>query len=88
MVERTNKEINRHISHVCFDRRTKSNWKQTLPIAQRIINSHYSEHTDVSPADIMFGKALDLDRGIFSDIPEDECLSVPTWQTKLRFIQT
>ena len=34
MVERANKEVNRHIRHICFDRRTKDNWKQTLPIAQ------------------------------------------------------
>ena len=41
-------------------------------IAQRVINSHYSERTGVSPADIMFGKALDLDRGIFLALPEDQ----------------
>ena len=72
MIKRANKEVNRHIRHLCFDRRTKSNWRQTLPTAQRIIDSHHSERTGVSPAYIMFGKALDLDRGIFSDIPEDE----------------
>ena len=65
MVERSNKEFNRHVRHVCFDRRTKENWRQTLPIAQRIINSHFSQRTGVSPADILFGKAVDLDRGIF-----------------------
>ena len=37
-----------------------------------IINSHYSERTSVSPANITFGKSFDLDRGIFSEIPEDE----------------
>ena len=33
IVERANKEVNRHVRHVCFDRRIKSIWKQTLPIA-------------------------------------------------------
>ena len=72
MVKRANKKVIRHIRHVCLDRRTKSNWRKTLPIAQRIINSHYSARTGISPADIMFGKSLDLDSGIFSKIPEDE----------------
>ena len=71
-VERANKEVNRHVRHVCFDRRIKSNWRQTLSIAQKIINFHFSERTGVSPADIMFGKALDLDRGILSALPEDQ----------------
>jgi len=70
MVERSNKEVNRHVRHICFDRRTKSNWRQTLPIAQRIINSHFSERTKISPASIMFGNAIDLDRGIFAAMPE------------------
>ena len=70
MVERANKEVNRHVRHICFDRRTKENWRQTLPIAQRIINSHFSERTNISPSHILFGQAVDLDRGIFSAIPE------------------
>ena len=72
MVERANNEVNRHVRHVCFDRRMKSTWRQTLPIAQRIINSHYSERTGISAADIMFSKTLDLDRGIFSALSEDQ----------------
>jgi hypothetical protein len=70
MVERTNKEVNRHIRHICFDRRIKRHWKQALPLAQRIINSHFSERTNISPASILFGNALDLDRGIFAAMPE------------------
>ena len=53
---------------------------------QRIINSHYSERTGVSPADIMFGKSLDLDRGVFLEIPEDEMYakgSLSTHMTEL-----
>ena len=91
MVERANKEVYRHIRHVCFDRRTKANWRQTLPIAQRIINSHYSVRTGVSLPDIMFGRALDLNRLSFRTFWKKKCmpkgLSVPTWQTYLRLNQ-
>ena len=50
MVEGANKDVNRHVRHVCFDRRIKSTWRQTLPISQRIIDSHCLERTGVSPA--------------------------------------
>ena len=71
MVERANKDVNRHVRHVYFERRIKLNWRQTLPLALGIINSHYSECTGVSPADIIFDKALDLDRSL-SALPEDQ----------------
>ena len=83
IVERANKEVNRHVRHVCFDRRIKSTWRQTLPIAQRIINSHYSERTAVSPADIMFDKALDLEWGIFSALPEDQMYATGSLSTHM-----
>ena len=70
MVERANKEVNRHVRHGCFDRRIRSNWRQSLPKAQRIINFHFAERTGVSPADFMLSKVLDLDRGIFPALPE------------------
>ena len=71
MVERANKVVNRHVRRIRFDRRIKSNWRQTLPIEQTIINSNYPERTGVSPDGIMLGKVLDLDRGIISAMPED-----------------
>ena len=60
MIERANEEVNRHVRHVYFDRHIKSNWRQ-----------HW-KRTGVSPVDIIFGKALDLDRDIFSALPEDQ----------------
>ena len=44
-------------------------------MVQRIINAQYSERTKISPADLLFGRALNLDRGIFlsqaeQDLPE------------------
>ena len=83
MVERANKRVNKHVRYVCFDRRIKSTWRQTLPIAQRISNSRYSERKGVSPADIMFGKALDLDRGIFSALPEDQMYATGSLSTHM-----
>jgi transposase InsO family protein len=85
MVERANKEVNRHVRHICFDRRTKSDWRNTLPLAQRIINSHFSERTKISPAHILFGQAVDLDRGIFAPMPESS--SQPTSSLSTHMVQ-
>ena len=55
-VERANKEVSRHVRHICFDRHLKYNWKQRLPITQRIINSHYSERKKSNPLKFFSGK--------------------------------
>jgi hypothetical protein len=69
IAERANKEVNRRVRHICFDRKTKGDWRKTLPIAMRIINSHFSERTKISPASMLFGNAVDLDRGVFLPMP-------------------
>ena len=70
LVERTNKEINRHITSLFFDRKIKDNWRNAKPLVQRILNSNYSERTGISPADMLFGKAVDLDRSIYAPTEE------------------
>ena len=48
-----------------------------MPLAHRILNIPYFERTKISPADLLFGQALNLDCGVFlsnsemgSDKPE------------------
>ena len=65
IVERANKEVNRHLTALTFDSSVIENDKVALPLVQRILNSAYDERTKVSPAQMLFGKALSLDRGIF-----------------------
>jgi hypothetical protein len=38
IVERANKEVNRHLRGICFDRKIKEKWRQSLPLVQRIVN--------------------------------------------------
>jgi transposase InsO family protein len=64
IVERSNKEINRHITAMCFDKQIVNEWDKTIPIVHRILNSHKNTLTNISPADLLFGNALSLDRGI------------------------
>ena len=70
IVERSNKEVNRHIIAYTFDHETVQQWREALPFVQRIMNSSYSQRTKISPADLLFGKQLQLDRGILLPFPE------------------
>jgi transposase InsO family protein len=76
LVERTNKEINRHTTSLFFDRLIQDDWRNAKPIVHRILNSTYSERTKISPADMLFGRAVDLDRGIYASF-EETTLSSP-----------
>ena len=74
IVERSNKEVNRHIIAYTFDNDTVQQYRQALPFVQRIMNASHSQRTKVAPADLLFGNQIQLDRGIllpFSETPED-----------------
>jgi transposase InsO family protein len=68
IVERNNKEINRHLRALTFDTNTIDDYQILLPFVQRIMNSSYNERTKISPADLLFGNSLDLSGGIYNSI--------------------
>ena len=47
-----------------FEQTVEANWRTYLPFTQRICNAEVIQHLGVSPAQIIFGAAIDLDRGI------------------------
>jgi hypothetical protein len=65
-----NKEINRHLRALTYDNLSLDNYKDSLPFVQRILNSNHSDRLKISAADLLFGKVLSLDRGIF--LPKTE----------------
>jgi transposase InsO family protein len=65
IVERANKEVNRHLRALTFDKNTVDDYRLCVPIVQRILNSSYNERTGISPAELLFGNAVKLDRGLF-----------------------
>ena len=65
IVERANKEVGRHLRALLFHKNVISNWSIFLPLVQRIFNAEVKESLGVSPAQILFGNAITLDRGIF-----------------------
>ena len=70
IVERCNKEINRYIEAFTLDRSTNDNYQEIIPFVQRLLNTNVNEKMKVSPAQLIYGNAINLDRGIL--IPFDE----------------
>ena len=70
IVERMNKEINRHLRTLTYENVSLENYKESLPFVQRILNSNYSDRLKISASQLLFGNMLNLDRGIF--LPKEE----------------
>jgi hypothetical protein len=74
-VERMNKEVNRHIRAYTYDRATTENYQEILPFVQRILNTTINDRTKISPAQILYGNAINMDEGIL--IPRGEINLIP-----------
>jgi transposase InsO family protein len=72
LVERMNKEVNRHLRAFTFEKSTIDDYRLSLPMVQRIINSSVSDRTKLSSSQLLFGNAIDLNRGLF--VPPKEVL--------------
>ena len=70
IVERYNKEINRHLRALTFDNVSLGDYRKSLPFVQRILNSNHSDRLKISASQMLFGNMLNLDRGIFIKYPE------------------
>ena len=64
IVERANKEVVKYVRGFVFDSRAPKEWDDSCPFIQRIMNSEVVSSLGFSPADIVFGKAINLDRSV------------------------
>ena len=88
MVERANKEVNRHLRAIVFDRKIKSNWSLTLPLVQRVMITAVYSSTGVAPSQVIFGNAIDLDRHILhKNPPNTEPIQYSDYVSKLLNMQ-
>ena len=69
IVERFNKEINRHLRALTFDNLSLGDNRKSLPFVQQILNSNHSDRLKISASQMLFGYMLDLDAGIFDKFP-------------------
>ena len=78
IVERSNRETNRHLRNMFFHEGVVNDYIKNIPLVQRIENSSPNSRTRLTPAQLLFGNKIDLDRGIF--LPKKE---LPTSSTPL-----
>ncbi len=72
ILERANREVMRHLSAIIFDKRISGSWSSDyLPLIQRIMNAMVHDTIGVSPAELLFGKAINLYSGLLSAIPPE-----------------
>jgi transposase InsO family protein len=64
LVERANKEVNRHITAIVHDKMIKNEWKQMLPFVKRLMNSQVHSSIGVSPAQLIFGNSVNHESNI------------------------
>ena len=65
IVERANKEVNRHLRALIFDFPDVNQLARRLPFVMRILNTTKNAVTGIAPAQLLFGNVIDLDEGIF-----------------------
>ena len=66
VVERSNKEIIKHLKAILYDTKVINDWETYLPLVQRIINSSYHTAIHMSPMELLYGTTLDLNRGLLT----------------------
>ncbi len=91
IVERANRSILERLRQMIFCKRIVKHpehvWSDLLPLAQRSINASYHSAIGTSPAAIMFGNNLDLDRCLLSPMPDSAQFDVSSYINALSFNQ-
>jgi hypothetical protein len=83
IVERANRAILEQVREMCFCERLKKHshhqWGDLLPLVQRSLNASVHMATGTSPARILFGDSIDLDRAILTRIPASNTFDVDSY---------
>ena len=66
IVERANRTVMNALRPIILHRRMQAFWSDAIPIVQRIFNSMKNENTGLSPTQILFGNAINTERGLFA----------------------
>jgi hypothetical protein len=89
IVERRNKEVNRHLRDILYHTKVKDKWSEALPLVQRIMNAQRMEPIGSSPAQIIFGNSVNLDSGIIlqENPDQDKSARLSEWTANMLKIQ-
>jgi hypothetical protein len=61
-----------HLRAIIFDKNIVHKWSKCLPFIQRIINSTVESSIGTTPASLLFGNEINLDRGVLLPFSEEE----------------
>jgi hypothetical protein len=82
IVERANREVLRHLRNLVFAHNEIAKWsKHYVPLVQRIMNTSRVDSHQSVPAELLFGSAITLDRGVLlpATVISDNRRSLSTW---------
>jgi hypothetical protein len=84
IVERSNKEILRHLRNLIFNSKVIANWPDFVSQVEQIINSHVSKATGVAPVEMVFAGQVDLNAGrLFPSQPHPGEIPMSEYMKKL-----
>jgi transposase InsO family protein len=87
VVERSIKEFLKHMRDYVFKGQMIGEWGLAVPIIQRIMNAAYHARLGCSPANLVYGNAIDLDRCIVHEPRAEETEELSEWHQKLVKLQ-
>jgi hypothetical protein len=89
LVERANKEVMRHLRAIIFDNLVLDNWSKAIPLVSRIMNTSIHSSLQVAPADLLFGNAINLERGLLYPFTEesDKKINLGSYADKMLNLQ-
>ncbi len=92
LAEKANRAVLENLRNMIFDKRFVLNgphqWSDLLPLVQRIMNASFNSSIGCSPASLLFGENLDLDRCLITPNPTRlSGQSVPDYIQQLTYNQ-
>ena len=78
-VERANQEVMRHLRHIIEHENVRTKWSEYLPRVQYIMNQRVHESTGVSPAHLIYGRAITAYRGLLAPFKATTSEPVPQY---------
>jgi hypothetical protein len=83
LAEKANRAVLENLRNLIFDKRLDLNgehqWSDLLPLAQRILNASFNSSIGCSPAQLVFGDNLELDRCLLTAMPQVISADVPEY---------
>jgi hypothetical protein len=79
----------RHLRHLIDERVAKNSYSRYTPIVERIMNSSIHKSTGFSPAQILFGNSVDLNKNtvLAKSSDDKQNISMSQWINELKTMQ-